>query len=100
MGLSLFFSILAFFSALLLSLRRASRSVLGLSVSSSLCTRKECHDKLPKRIYALDIDGAAVIKRVIWGKDTITLLSENKAYSPRDTTGEQLLNTKIIGLVG
>ena len=60
---------------------------------------KECYDKLPKRIYALDIDGAAVIKRVIWGKDKITLLSENKAYPPRDITGEQLLNTKIIGLV-
>lgn len=60
---------------------------------------KECYDKLPKRIYALDIDGAAVIKRVIWGKDKITLLSENKEYPPRDITGEQLLNTKIIGLV-
>lgn len=60
---------------------------------------KECYDKLPKRIYALDIDGAAVIKRVIWEKDKITLLSENKAYPPRDITGDKLLNTKIIGLV-
>lgn len=60
---------------------------------------KECYDKLPKRIYALDIDGAAVIKRVIWGVDKITLLSENKDYPPRDITGDKLLNTKIIGLV-
>ncbi|WP_420835573.1 S24 family peptidase [Mageeibacillus indolicus] len=67
--------------------------VLSFLVNGDTVFIKECYDKLPKRIYALDIDGAAVIKRVIWGVDKITLLSENKNYPPRDITGDKLLNT-------
>ena len=60
---------------------------------------KRAADHVDKRIYVLDIDGETVIKRVIFGNNQITLLSDNPEWKDRIVTGQELASTRILGEV-
>lgn len=47
----------------------------------------------------LDIDGEAVIKRVIFGNGNITLIFDNPDWDDRIVTGQELVSTRILGEV-
>lgn len=57
------------------------------------------YDKIDNDIYLLDIDGETVIKRVVFGDDEITLISDNEAYDDRVVKEFELKQTRILGRV-
>ncbi|MGB4610949.1 MAG: S24 family peptidase [Saccharofermentanales bacterium] len=59
----------------------------------------EDYEKIDFDIYILDIDGETVIKRVIFGDDEITLISDNEEYEDRVVSGFELEQTRILGRV-
>ncbi|MDO5016564.1 MAG: XRE family transcriptional regulator [Eubacteriales bacterium] len=60
---------------------------------------KQTVDHIDKRIYVLDIDGETVIKRVVFGDNEITLISDNPDWDDRIVTGQELASTRLLGEV-
>lgn len=61
---------------------------------------KRAFDRVDRKIYALEIDGEVFVKRVVFGKDYITLVSDNLAWEDRTITGYDLEErTHFIGQV-
>lgn len=56
-------------------------------------------DKVDGHIYAVDIDGYTVVKRLIFDSDGVLLKSDNPDYADRRLTSYELDNSRILGEV-
>lgn len=56
-------------------------------------------DSVSHRIYALSLDGKTVIKRLVFGVDELTLISDNPEYDERILSGTELESVRIEGEV-
>lgn len=57
------------------------------------------YDKIDNNIYAVDIDGETLVKRVVFEDDKITLISDNEDYEEIVVKDYKLESSRILGKV-